>query len=398
MSSFVSSSDLKIQSEPISSEQRSQDLRFMMAALTLARKGLGRCWPNPSVGCLLVADGQIVGQGWTQPGGRPHAETEALRVAGPLARGATAYVTLEPCAHTGQTPPCVAALINAGIARLVTALADPDHRVQGAGLAKLREAGIAVTTGIATAQAYEITAGHILRVSTGRPLVTAKIATSLDARIATRQGQSQWITGPLARRAVHAFRARYDAIVVGINTVLIDDPRLDVRLNGLADRSPIRVIFDSKLRLPLTGKLVQSARDIPVWILCAQPALESFSSRAFALKNAGVKIIGLPTGANNRPDLMAALKELGKQGLTRLLVEGGGYLLASFLQANAIDNWAWFRAGIVLGGDGIAALAPAEINELSAAPRFSLLRQSRYGDDVLEIWQRSPSIDFLFNP
>jgi diaminohydroxyphosphoribosylaminopyrimidine deaminase/5-amino-6-(5-phosphoribosylamino)uracil reductase len=231
----------------------------MRAALALARRGLGRVAPNPAVGCVLVKDGRVVGRGWTQAGGRPHAETEALARAGEAARGATAYVTLEPCSHHGKTPPCAESLIAAGISRSVVALEDPDPRVSGSGLTLLREAGIAVDTGLLAEAAAEVNAGYLMRTRTGRPLVTLKLATTLDGRIATRAGESRWITGPLARARAHLLRAESDAVLVGSGTAVTDNPRLDVRLPGLEGRSPLRVLLDGRLRLPLTHDLT------PAW-------------------------------------------------------------------------------------------------------------------------------------
>ncbi|MBX6375722.1 MAG: bifunctional diaminohydroxyphosphoribosylaminopyrimidine deaminase/5-amino-6-(5-phosphoribosylamino)uracil reductase RibD, partial [Acetobacteraceae bacterium] len=240
----------------------------MRAALALARRGLGNAWPNPAVGCVLVRDGRVVGRGWTQPGGRPHAETEALRRAGPEgARGATAYVTLEPCSHHGRTPPCCDALIAAGVARVVVALQDPDSRVNGRGIARLRAAGIAVETGLCEAEARAINAGFIRRIHLGLPLVTLKLATTLDGRIATATGESRWITGPEARREAHALRARHDAVLVGSGTVLADDPDLTCRLPGMAKTPVLRVVADSRLRTPPAARLVATARQVPTWIV-----------------------------------------------------------------------------------------------------------------------------------
>ena len=235
----------------------------MTAALGLARRGLGSVWPNPSVGCVLVRDGRVVGRGWTQPGGRPHGESEALRRAGELAQGATAYVSLEPCAHHGETPPCTDALIAAGVARVVIAAEDPDPRVEGRGMAQLRDAGIEVIEGICGDAARALNAGFLKRIVAGRPLFTLKTATSLDGRIATAGGESKWITGEAARRRAHGLRADHDAVMVGIGTALADDPALDCRLPGLAHRSPLRIVVDSHLRLPLENKLARH----PCWAL-----------------------------------------------------------------------------------------------------------------------------------
>src|SRR5215475_2950035 len=243
------------------------DAGHMAAALDLARRGLGRVWPNPAVGCVLVRQGRVVGRGWTQPGGRPHAETEALHRAGAAAKGATAYVTLEPCSHHGRTPPCADALIAAGIARAVVAMEDPDPRVSGAGLARLREAGIKVDLGLGESEAGEINAGFFLRIRERRPLITLKLAMTLDGRIATRSGESRWITGEAARARAHLLRAQHDAVMVGSGTVLADDPLLNVRLPGLGRQSPLRIVLDGRMRLSLTSALVAGARETPTWLV-----------------------------------------------------------------------------------------------------------------------------------
>jgi len=239
----------------------------MGVALTLARRGLGSVWPNPSVGCVLVRDARFVARGWTQPGGRPHAETEALKRAGDAARGATAYVSLEPCAHHGATPPCADALVRAGIARCVAAVEDRDPRVAGRGLAALREAGVETTLGVCGAEAEDLNAGFFMRVRHGRPLVTLKLATSLDGRIATHAGHSQWITGEGARRRTHLLRAEHDAVMVGAATALADDPLLTCRLPGAEQRSPVRIVADGRMQLPLTARLVTSAASAPTWLI-----------------------------------------------------------------------------------------------------------------------------------
>ena len=239
------------------------DQDYLRRAIRLAMNGRGAVEPNPMVGCVIVKDGRVVGRGWTQPGGRPHAETEALRRAGAAATGATAYVSLEPCSHHGRTPPCAEALIAAGIARVVAAGEDPDPRVSGSGLARLRQAGIAIETGLCAEEAAELNAGFLCRVTKGRPLVTLKLATSLDGRIATATGQSRWITGPAARERAHLLRATHDAVLVGTGTALADDPLLTCRLPGLEHRSPVRIALDRTLRLPATLRLFAGARETP---------------------------------------------------------------------------------------------------------------------------------------
>ncbi len=232
----------------------------MRAALALARRGLGTVWPNPAVGCVIVNEGRVVGRGWTQPGGRPHGETEALRRAGEAARGGTAYVSLEPCCHWGKTPPCTDALVSAGVQRIMVAMDDPDPRVAGDGIRRLRAAGLDVETGLCGTEAAEVNAGFLTRLRLGRPLVTVKLASSLDGRIATAGGESQWISGPPARERAHALRADHDAIMVGIGTVLADDPQLTCRLAGLDSRSPVRMVIDRNLRIPATARLIADAR------------------------------------------------------------------------------------------------------------------------------------------
>jgi diaminohydroxyphosphoribosylaminopyrimidine deaminase/5-amino-6-(5-phosphoribosylamino)uracil reductase len=243
--------------------QTETDAGFMAAALSLAARNIGDCWPNPSVGCVLVKDGVVVGRGWTASGGRPHAETQALAQAGPAARGATAYVTLEPCSHHGRTPPCADALIAAGVVRVVSAIGDPDPRVSGGGLAKLRAAGVTVEEGLGAAEAARLAAGFFLRIKDKRPLFALKTATTLDGRMALANGKSQWITGPAARNLVHALRARFDAILIGSGTAIADDPMLTCRLDGYSGRPKVRVILDRRLRLTETSQLAAPPRPTP---------------------------------------------------------------------------------------------------------------------------------------
>jgi diaminohydroxyphosphoribosylaminopyrimidine deaminase/5-amino-6-(5-phosphoribosylamino)uracil reductase len=350
------------------------DLACMHAALALARRGLGATWPNPAVGCVIVNKGRVVGRGWTQPGGRPHAEAEALSRAGAAARGGTAYVTLEPCCHEGRGPPCAQSLIAAGIARVVAAIEDPFPEVAGKGLRLLREAGVAVEPGLCAAEAAEINAGFLLRVKTGRPLVTLKLAASLDGRIATASGESRWITGPAARDRAHALRASHDAILVGTGTVVADDPELTCRLPGLAARSPLRVVLDRHLRLSPTAKIFVP----PCWVL-------TLADDAPELRARGVEVITVPD------DLAATLHILGGRGLTRILVEGGGRLAASLLGAGLVDRLVWMRAPMTIGGDGIPAIAGLGLAELAAAPRFTLVSSETAGGDVIETFRRDLS-------
>lgn len=371
---------------------RPGDAAHMAAALALARRGLGQVWPNPAVGCVLVRPGTdggpdlVVGRGWTQPGGRPHAETEALARAGDAAKGATAYVTLEPCSHHGRTPPCAGALIAVGIGRAVIALEDPDPRVSGAGIRHLREAGIPVTLGVGAAEAAEINAGFFTRVALGRPLVTLKLATTLDGRIATHGGDSQWITGEAARKRAHLLRASHDAVLVGTGTVLADNPHLTCRLPGLADRSPVRVIVDRRLRLPLTAHLVAGARTTPTWLVTLA-AGDAARRRTYA--DCGVEVIEIGADADGNLPMAAVLQALGERGLTRILVEGGSQVAAALLQANLVDRLAWFRAPGVIGGDGLPAAQGFGVDRLGGMPRFVPMGLVRLGDDVLETYRRS---------
>lgn len=363
------------------------DVRWMRAALALAQRGLGNVWPNPAVGCIIVKDGRVVGRGWTQPGGRPHAEPQALARAGEAARGADVFVSLEPCSHWGRTPPCAEALIEAGVARVVAALEDPDPRVSGAGLRRLRAAGIAIDTGVCAEEAAEINAGFLTRQRLGRPLVTLKLATSLDGRIATAAGESRWITGPAARDRAHALRASHDAIMVGTGTVLADDPQLTCRLPGLSVRSPVRVVLDRRLRIPPSAQVIAGARETSTWVVTlasADPA------RRAAFLAAGVELIEVGRDAAGRIDLAAALAALGEHGLTRLLVEGGAGLAASLLRARLVDRIAWLQAPLLLGGDGIPAIGDLALAALAAAPGFERLSSEPVGEDLLTTFRLRP--------
>jgi diaminohydroxyphosphoribosylaminopyrimidine deaminase / 5-amino-6-(5-phosphoribosylamino)uracil reductase len=365
----------------------SPDLGYMRAACGLARRGLGNAWPNPAVGCIIVNEGRVVGRGWTQPGGRPHAETEALLRAGPRARGATAYVSLEPCSHRGETPPCAEALIEAGVRRVVAAIEDPDPRVSGGGMARLRAAGIAVETGLWADAAAEINAGFFSRVRRGRPLVTVKLATTLDGRIAMPGGESRWITGAPARARAHLLRARHDAVMVGIGTVLADDPELTCRLNGLGTRPPVRIVVDRQLRIPPTARLLATAGAAPIWLLVAASA-DPIRRRAIA--ESGANVIEVAE-AGDRIDLTAALATLGARGITRLLVEGGARLAAGLLKARLVDRLAWFHAPVLIGGDGIAAIGALGLAALADAPGFERISTETVGADLLTTFRNRNS-------
>lgn len=356
----------------------------MSLALTLGRRGQGNVWPNPAVGCVLVRDGQIVGRGWTQPGGRPHAEVVALAQAGDQARGATAYVTLEPCSHHGKTGPCAQALIDAGVSRVVAALQDSDPRVSGQGFAMLRDAGVTVDTGLLADQAARDHAGFFLRTEQGRPFVTLKLASSFDGRIATATGHSQWITGPNARRAVHAMRARHDAVLVGAGTARADDPGLTVRDLGI-DRQPVRVVTSRHLDLPLLSQLARTAKDVPVW-LCHGATADK--ERIKAWEGIGATLIPC-NSAGTQLDAADVLQQLGRAGLTRVFCEGGSALAASLLAEDMVDELVGFTAGLTIGAEGLPSVGALGLDRLNAAPRFDLIESQTIGNDILHRWRRT---------
>lgn len=362
------------------------DAAHMRTALALAARGLGNTWPNPAVGCVIVNSGpdgaRIVGRGWTQPGGRPHAERRALDQAGQAARGATAYVTLEPCAHHGHTPPCAEGLIAAGVARVVTAQTDPDPRVAGRGHAMLRAAGIAVTEGVLEAEARALQAGFLKRITQGLPFLTLKLATTIDGRIATQSGESRWITGADARRAVHAMRLRHDAVMVGSGTALADDPDLTVRGMG-AVRQPLRIVIDSQLRHSPDSRLGRTAASHPVWLIHTAAAPTAARDGWAAT---GARLIEVPAqGAHS--DLPAALRALAAAGLTRIFCEGGADLAAALIRAGLVDELAHFGAGALIGAEGRAALGPLGLAALADAPRLAQISTAPVGADTLTLWR-----------
>ncbi|WP_010661091.1 bifunctional diaminohydroxyphosphoribosylaminopyrimidine deaminase/5-amino-6-(5-phosphoribosylamino)uracil reductase RibD [Brucella anthropi] len=357
------------------SNATADDVRFMEATIRYARRHKGLTGTNPSVGTIIVKDGVIVGRGVTAIGGRPHAEPQALADAGEAARGATAYVTLEPCAHHGRTPPCAEALVRAGVARVVVAATDPDERVSGRGFAILREAGIEVVPGILAEQAADDLAGYLNRSAKKRPEVILKLALSADGMIG-RRGEGQLaITGSVARAQSHILRAQTDIILIGIETALADDPVLNCRLPGLEQRSPVRVVLDSGLRLPLSSKLVQTADAQPLWIACGEEALPE---RRYELQAVGCRI--LATEAYDcRIALPELMDDLAAQGISSVLVEGGAGVAKSFLDEGLVDRLAIFRSPVEIGSElGVAV----DGLETHIADKFKILRQARYGDDA----------------
>ena len=359
------------------------DLRFMQLALSLGRRGLGRTAPNPAVGAVVVKDGVILGRGWTQPGGRPHAETEALKRAGKEAKGATLYVTLEPCSHQGKTPPCIDAIIRSGIARVVSALEDPNPEVAGQGYARLRERGIAVEAGLEAAAAARQHAGHIRRMRDGRPQVLLKLAASADGKAGLLGRKPAGITGEVARARVHQMRAESDAILVGIGTVLSDDPHLTCRLPGMMEWSPVRVILDARLRIPLATSIIGTARETPTWVFTtpnASPVAEDI------LKAKGVEVFRVD-GKDGRLDLKAVLKALAGRGITRLMVEGGPTVAAAFIKADLVDEAALFRSPNPLG-EGIDVLEDLPLTALTKSPKLKPVASEVVGGDTLETFER----------
>lgn len=364
-----------------SSSQEAIDRRFMAAAIRLSRRHLGLTSTNPSVGTLIVRDERIVGRGVTAVGGRPHAEPLALLEGGERARGSTAYVTLEPCAHHGRTPPCAQALIAAGISRVVGATADPDPRVSGRGYAMLRAAGVEVVEGMLREQAADLMAGYLSRSLQKRPEVTLKLAVSRDGMIGLREAGQIAITGEIARRQIHMMRAEADAILVGVGTAIADDPQLTCRLPGLETRSPARIVLDPQARLPLGSKLVRSAGKTPV-LLAAAPQADPV--RKAALEQAGVKILATEIFAG-RIALPELLEDLAGQGILSLIVEGGAETARGFLADGVVDRIAIFTGPDAIGPAGVAA----PISQETVPAGFGKRRQARYGDDDFVEWVRA---------
>jgi diaminohydroxyphosphoribosylaminopyrimidine deaminase / 5-amino-6-(5-phosphoribosylamino)uracil reductase len=372
--------------EPLTAE----DAWVMRAALALGRRGLGQVWPNPAVGALVVRHGPagpvVAGRGWTQPGGRPHAETEALRRAGNLARGATLYVTLEPCSHHGKSPPCADAIVAAGISTVVSALEDPNPEVAGRGHARLRAAGISVRSGVGALEAARVHAGHFCRMTEDRPAVTLKLAISADGKVGLAGRRPIAITAERARDRVHCLRAMHDAVAIGIGTALADDPLLTCRLPGMERRSPVRVVLDSELRLPLEGRLAATAREFPLWVLASETAsLE----REASLRARGAEIMRLPMAAPGRLELRAAMHLLAQRGITRVLLEGGPILAAAMLAEHLVDEAALFHSEMTIGPDGLDALKGMPLSALTRSPRFQCADSEMLGPDRLDTFVRA---------
>jgi diaminohydroxyphosphoribosylaminopyrimidine deaminase/5-amino-6-(5-phosphoribosylamino)uracil reductase len=361
--------------------QNATDKRWMALALSMGQRGLGQTWPNPSVGCVIVKNNRVLGRGHTQQGGRPHAEVMALRQTGDTAKGATAYVTLEPCSHTGQTPPCASALINAGLSRVVIATTDPDMRVAGRGIQMLRDANIEITMDVLKSDADIAHAGFFSRVTRNKPFITLKLAISLDGRIATHTGDSQWITGDQSRRFVHYLRATHDAVMVGRGTVDAGDPTLNVRGFGHKQRQPVRVILDSNMNSAPSGNLAKTADNTPVWFCHTQHA--DFGPWA----NTGAISIPCDT-TDSRVDITDAMSQLANAGLTRIFCEGGGTLGGSLINAGLVDQLIIMQAGVAIGSDGKPSLGNMGNSVLANAPRFQLNDLRQLGDDTISVWNK----------
>lgn len=377
-------------SETSSPTTSDDDRRFMRLALALGRRNLGRTWPNPSVGAVVVAGPpgarRIVGQGATAPGGRPHGEPLAVAMAGEEARGATLYVTLEPCSHHGRTPPCTDAILGAGIARVVTAMEDPDPRVAGRGYARLQAAGVAVTTNLLREEAYRAHIGHISRIVLGRPSLHLKLARTRDGFASGSPDKRLQITGAIANGEVHLWRAHADAIMVGIGTVRADDPSLNVRLPGLTHRSPLRVVLDSTLRLLPSTHLVRSARDVRTLVLTTSGA-PAHARRM--LTSAGVEILSVDADSTGRIDLHAAMARLGEYGISRICSEGGPRLGDALAKADLVDLCTIVTGPVELGeGGGLPAIGPHLEHRLSSG-HLRPVETRDFGPDRAVTYERS---------
>jgi diaminohydroxyphosphoribosylaminopyrimidine deaminase / 5-amino-6-(5-phosphoribosylamino)uracil reductase len=371
------------------------DCTFMRLAVQFARRGLGSTAPNPSVGAVIVCSdtGEVIAMGRTQPSGRPHAETEAIRRAGPRARGATLYVTLEPCSHHGKTGPCAEAIIKAGLKRVVVANTDPDQRVSGRGLAILRSAGIDVLAGVLDAEARWLHAGHLLRVTEGRPFVQLKLAVSADGLIAPGTGgRPVWITGEQARAQGHLLRARTDAILIGRGTEAADDPALTCRLPGLEHRSPQRVVVDTRLSISPKSQLIKTAKN-PRTIILFDPDMVAgdLEKRAQPLKDAGAWLIDVRSIGGGWLDLPAVVRGLARLGITRLLVEGGPTVARSFLEQSLVDEVVLFIGAGVLGTAGLKPLRDRGIDVFDDSIRWTLTDERPLGADRMKIYRSNQS-------
>lgn len=363
--------------------QKPNDDAWMNAAAAQAARGLGTTWPNPTVGCVIVKNGRVLGRGRTAAGGRPHAEPSALKNLRASASGADVYVTLEPCSHHGATPPCTDALVNSKVSRVIIGNTDPDPRVNGRGIQVLLEAGIDVSLFKGSPQVSEANIGFFSRIQRGRPTVTLKLASTLDGKIAMSTGESKWITGSVSRRTTHVLRSKYDAILVGRATVEADDPMLDVREMG-AVPSPVRVVVDTKAATNIASQIVSTARRIPTWILAGTSASDFDVHRLTGL---GAKVIRCEEH-KGRVHLVSALQNLGAEGITRVLCEGGSRMAASLLAADLVDDLVLFQAGKIIGKDGLSGIGQLHMERLADVPEFELISTDTSGHDIMSTWRR----------
>lgn len=353
---------------------------FMTNALAISVRELGNVWPNPSVGCVLAKDGEIIGLGWTQAGGRPHAEAEALQMAGEKAKGSTAYVTLEPCAHEGETPSCARLLAEAGVKRVVYAVSDPDPRTSGKGAEFLEKQGVAVETGLGEREAFRINQGFFTRIKENRPMVTLKMATSNDGMIAEGEGLRTAITGEQTNLFTHKLRAKYDAILVGIGTVLADDPSLTCRISGMEHQSPVRIVLDRTLKIPPKSALIKGAKKVPLWIVSEKTDLP---------RNLAKRGVELCTVKDIR-DIKEVIENIVKKGITRLLVEGGATINTSFHQSGLVDYiYVLQNPALELGPDGVPAFRDSNILRGGKLQGFKSYKRDQIDEDVIDFYERT---------
>lgn len=352
------------------------DVKHMRQALRLAERGRGRTSPNPPVGAVVVRDGRVVGQGWHKGAGLPHAEVEALAEAAEAARGATLYLTVEPCTHTGRTPPCAPAVIAAGITRAVIATTDPNPVVDGAGVRALEAAGVQTVVGVLEGEAKRLIQAFAKHVRTGRPFVTAKAAISLDGRVAAADGSSRWITGPTARRDAHRLRASVDAVLVGVGTVVADDPQLTVRLRGYSGRQPLRVVLDPAGRMPVDARVLSA--DAPTLVAVTDKAPDDAVA---ALRAKGAEVAELPS-CDGRVELSAVIDELGRRGFLEVLIEGGPTVLGDAVENGLVDRYVIYVAPKMLGEAGLGMLAGIVVPNIDQARELQFVSVRHAGADL----------------
>lgn len=362
-----------------------QDSHFMRHAIAIANMAIGTTAPNPTVGCVIVKDNKIIASAHTARNGRPHAETLALLDAGDAAKGATAYVTLEPCSHYGQTAPCATSLIKAGIKRVVIATTDPFPEVNGNGIRMLQDARIEVVTSICENEAKQQNEGFFSVQQKGRPFITLKTATSLDGKIALQNGTSKWVTGEESRNYVHLMRSKHDAVITGIATIMADNPTLNCRLPGMEDRNPVRVALDTNLSIPIDSQLVQTAKNIPCWIITIKETLAAQPDKLKMLEQAGVKIIAVRTAGNGKVCMEDAMVKIAENGINSAMIEAGSAINTAALRFGLIDRIAWFRAPLIIGKEGLPAFGDIQLETLIDAGKFTIVSCKNIGNDTLEI-------------